>query len=317
LLFAFFHSANLFSQGYISYYNKTNEAEWHFDNSRYNESKSTLLEAFDLVKTPHLKDILLYAHIICLEGKSDKAFKIVLKHVKANRLSGYNLSKYLTQCRTNLSLSAKQCMRIDSYPNDTATDDYRSKKRMLSQIDSMFLWDQKIRTEAYGSSAQDSVLWNTESGSRYVNLRKKWREIDSSNAAQMIHWINHGELINNELLVGSTNFTHLILHMHDSIFVVKEKLIQMIDLGNLEPWDYARVMDRWYNYNSQCLPYFAYTIAAKNLSCVSYDTIVENRKKIGLSVHYSRASVFYYIQLNKMMKYPLKEYYDKEIFKTK
>ena len=120
----------------------------------------------------------------------------------------------------------------------------------------------------------------------------------------------------NEFIGENPNFSHLILHFHDSIDVLADDLLEMIDLGNLEPWDFARVVDRKRNFSGECLTYFSYTIGAKNLNCIELQQVIENRGKIGLSRYYSRSSVYYYILPGSMMKHPLEMFYKKETHKN-
>lgn len=294
---------------YIPYYNKTNEAEWHYDNGRFKKAQSLFEDAFKLVNIPKTKDLWLYCIIVSKQDKSKKIFRLLKKHVKAIGGTTTPISPYLE--KDGIYLSPRHIRRIDSFVLDTNSVRYREEQRTLNVIKGLYQNDQEIRTK-YDDA--DSLWWGTGNDSVYVSRRVQTSIIDSSNFVVLQNLFRDGKLQNNRFL--GYEFATLLLHMtYERFIMIEELLFTMVQNGILDPWDFACAKDRKYTEHGDCIYYFAYTFTSDSLKCRSYGDILAHRKTIGLSIYYSRPSFNFYIKPYRMMKKPLKEFYETELKK--
>jgi len=277
--------------GYIDYYNMVNKAEWLYEQGNYKESEVVLKQAFNKVEFSKTKDIWLYVLILSKKNCWNKIYKILKNHLK--KIGGTDKSIVPFLEKSGIELNNYQLRKLNNIILDTSSLSYIKFHNQLNIIDSLHNEDQRIRNQFLAGE---------------VTL-KNIGEIDSLNTLKLLDMFKNDSLTLNKKL--DHKFYRILLHLELKHFELLDLyLIQMLDNGNLEPWSYARAWDRSHAINDECLNYFAYTYDSKNLNCLTYDEILKNRKKIGLSIYYSRPSYRFYVPVYKMMKIPFKEYYN-------
>jgi len=295
-------------QGYIDYYNNVSEAEWLFDNKKFHEAESILKRSFKLVETAKNRDLWLYLTILKTNNKHGKAFRCLKKHIKSIGGTFFSLRPYLI--KKEFEFSEKQFNKLDRIKLDTTKTEYVESMKFNLVLNSLVEQDQKIRLAAnkLGDSFSDSVLWITNSDTTIVNRLDYSFKISEYNDSILKDLLLSRKLIYAKY-INHIDLRLLLLHMNYENFIeIESELIEMIDQGNMEPYDYACAKDRKYTENGDCIIYFAYTLTADNFSCIDIEQVFENRKKIGLTTFYTRTSMRRHIKVNSQMKYPLTEY---------
>lgn len=303
----FLHS-NLFGQrNYIPYYNITAEAEWHYDNGRFDQAEVLFVQAFKQIDLPKTKDVWLYAIILAKKGEKNKVYRLLKTHIRKIGGVSRRIDPYLKD--SNIDLSDKQIAKINSFLMDTTSIEYLDEMKTISILDSMMDVDQLSKKKDAG---YDSIWWVSGNDSVFVERKKIIQKVDSLNYLAIVDLIENGKLKNNRFL--GSNFSLLLLHMRTDRFVnIEPQLFDLVQTGILDPWDFASAKDRKYTENGDCIIYYAYTYTTDDLTCISYDEILKNRKSIGLSTYYRRPSFNFYIRPGRMMKTPMREFYESEL----
>jgi|GEM_PF-5090762 len=303
-----FLNGNLFGQrNYIPYYNISAEAEWHYDNGRFDQAEVLFEQAFKQIDLPKTKDVWLYAIILSKKGEKNKVYRLLKTHFRKIGGVSRRIDPYLKD--SNIELSDKQIAKINSFIIDTTSIEYMDEMKTISILDSMVEVDQLSKKKDAG---YDSIWWVTGNDSVFVERKKIIQDVDSLNYLAIVDLIENGKLKKNRF-VGA-NFSLLLLHMRTDRFVnIEPQLFELVKTGILDPWDFASAKDRKYTENGDCIIYYAYTYTADDLTCISYDEILNNRRSIGLSAYYRRPSFNFYIRPGRMMKTPMKEFYESEL----
>lgn len=299
---------NLFGQrNYIPYYNITAEAEWHYDNGRFDQAEVLFVQAFKQIDLPKTKDVWLYAIILSKKGEKNKVYRLLKTHIRKIGGVSRRIDPYLKDSK--IELSDKQIAKINSFLIDTTSIEYLDEMKTISSLDSMGQADQLCRKKDAG---YDSIWWVSGNDSVFVERKNIIQEVDSLNYLTIVDLIENGKLKNNRFL--GSNFSLLLIHMRTDRFVnIEPQLFELVQTGILDPWDFASAKDCAYTASGDCIIYFAHTYLAHDLTCISYDEILKNRKSIGLSTYYRRPSFNFYIRPGRMMKTPMREFYESEL----
>lgn len=303
----FIHIHLLGQCNYIPYYNITAEAEWNYDNGRYDKAEILFEQAFKDIDVPKTKDVWLYAIILSKKGETNKVYRLLKKHIREIGGVQGSIDPYLE--KSNIKLKDRQIEKINSFQMDTTSLKYLDEMKTISILENLYKMDQLCRTK---EDWADSIWWVNGADSVFVERKKIIQEVDSLNYRTIVDLIENGKLKNNRFL--GLYFATLILHMeYDRFLTIEAELLNMVREGVLDPWNFAMAKDRKYTDHGDCIIYYAYTFVADDLTCISYDEILENRKSIGLSTYYSRPSFNFYIRPGRMMKIPMQEFYESEL----
>lgn len=295
---------------YIEYYVLTNEAEWYYEKGDLIESEKYLDTAFLLVDRVNIKDLWIYCSILNQTNREKESAAFLRGFLKEQGLSfkDDHFNKVLVSY--NFSLSPKELKKMTRKLSTNKEVWGEVTCRTCEMIDSMHALDQKYRKAL--NNNLDSVYYHSNEDSAWVDIRTALIKVDSANSSIIKELVVRRKLENAAHLCAS-NLYHLLLHMNDQVFFdIRQDLFLYIKSGQLNPWEFACVYDRHLILGDSCLKFFAYPLT-DNLDCVSYDEILENRRSIGLSTHYSRQSWGYYIKKGTMMKFDFRVYYDKTI----
>lgn len=285
------NSVNTVYGNYIDYYNLVSKAEWLYDNEKHEDAEALFVKAFEQVEIAKTKDVWIYCLILNKRKANTEIYKVLKNHLKNIGGTDKKISPYLK--KEGIILKDCQFNKLDKIRIDTTLKSYSLSIAQLKIIDSLHNQDQFIR-QAFNKG---------EATVEEVGV------VDSSNALMLLKLFKEDNLIQNKRL--DQKFYRILLHMRLKYFNMLDPfLLEMIKIGTLDPWQYARAWDRSHAVDGQCLKYFSYTFDSKDLNCLSYDEILKNRQEIGLSIYYSRPSYRFYVPIYKMMKIPLKEYYD-------
>lgn len=299
-------SNNTFSN-YIPYYNITNEAEWMYDQGKYDKAEELFLKAFKMNVIPKWKDILIYVKILNQKKDKKTIFNVLEKQLISTGGVNFNISEYLK--KEKIKLSKTQYLELDKHILDSNSAIQKHHKFLNNCIDSMHYLDQYIRKKQRNDF--DKVYIENEN--KFLNILDAEDYIDSLNAQKLLSLFQNNELANFEII--NYKLSILLTHLDSRFFKLKSYLFLMLKNGNLDPFDYAVSNDRAINKRGECSEYFSYLPSIENRDCLSYQDITRNRMEIGLSIYYFRPSFAFYISENNMMKYPLEDYF--KAFKVK
>lgn len=300
-----------FSQDYIEYYNICNEAEYLFDNDRFPEAEAKYKEAFELVEVAKSKDVLLCMRCMIWDERRTEAYQLYYDHL----LNSKALDKFsMDWLRTfNIYFTGHQEYELSQLQPDTLSNEYVFGNRVDSLLVELVKVDQKLRlsTGKLGRRHEDSIYWVEGSDSTLVNSSVKYAEITDFVDSSLIELINSG-WIDTAFQYSQVDFGLLLIHMdHDHFKLIEVQLMDLIRKGKMEPWQFARVVDRIYGSEGECPPYLVYT-SRDFIYCNSLEQVKGYRRQIGLTTYYTDASVFRHIRLTKSsMKRPLDDFYNR------
>lgn len=284
---------------YIPYYIIVNEAEWLYDQGKYDQAEDLFLKAFKIDVTPKWKDILIYVKILDKKKDNKNIFNILEKQLISTGGVNFNISEYLK--KEKIILSKTQYHDLDKYVLDSNSTKQKQLKFLNSCIDSMHYLDQDIRMKILNNVKSETIENN------HLNISDAEDNIDSLNAQKLLSLFQNNDLANYEII--NYKFQILLIHLDENFSILKDYLLLMLKNGNLDPFEYASTYDRSIQRIGICSKYFSYVPNLKDKSCIDFNTILKNREEIGLSKYYYRSSFAFYISVNNMMKYPLEEYF--------
>jgi hypothetical protein len=284
---------------YIPYYMIVNEAEWLYDQGKYDQAEDLFLKAFKIDVTPKWKDILIYVKILDKKKDNKNIFNVLEKQLISTGGVNFNISEYLK--KEKIILSKTQYHDLDKYVLDSNSTKQKQLKFLNSCIDSMHYLDQDIRMKILNNVKSETIENN------HLNISDAEDNIDSLNAQKLLSLFQNNDLANYEII--NYKFQILLIHLDENFSILKDYLLLMLKNGNLDPFEYASTYDRSIQRIGICSKYFSYVPNLKDKSCIDFNTILKNREEIGLSKYYYRSSFAFYISVNNMMKYPLEEYF--------
>lgn len=284
---------------YIPYYIIVNEAEWLYDQGKYDQAEDLFLKAFKIDVTPKWKDILIYVKILDKKKDNKNIFNVLEKQLISTGGVNFNISEYLK--KEKIILSKTQYHDLDKYVLDSNSTKQKQLKFLNSCIDSMHYLDQDIRMKILNNVKSETIENN------HLKISDAEDNIDSLNAQKLLSLFQNNDLANYEII--NYKFQILLIHLDENFSILKDYLLLMLKNGNLDPFEYASTYDRSIQRIGICSKYFSYVPNLKDKSCIDFNTILKNREEIGLSKYYYRSSFAFYISVNNMMKYPLEEYF--------
>jgi hypothetical protein len=276
-----------------------NEAEWLYDQGKYDQAEDLFLKAFKIDVTPKWKDILIYVKILDKKKDNKNIFNVLEKQLISTGGVNFNISEYLK--KEKIILSKTQYHELDKYVLDSNSTKQKQLKFLNSCIDSMHYLDQDFRKKILNNVKNETIENN------HLNISDAEDNIDSLNAQKLLSLFQNNDLANYEII--NYKFQILLIHLDENFSILKDYLLLMLKNGNLDPFEYASTFDRSIQRIGICSKYFSYVPNLKDKSCIDFNTILKNREEIGLSKYYYRSSFAFYISVNNMMKYPLEEYF--------
>lgn len=301
-----------YADNYIPYLNLTNEAEWLYDQERYEDSKKTFELAFKLVERAKYKDVLLYSKILSKENKQEKIYELLKNHLKQTGGLTFRISTDLE--RLDITLSEKRLQELDQYV-DTSSVHYQAELALSNELEKLCDLDQLVRSK---NEWKDSIWWVTGNDSTYVSRHQQMLEVDSLNYIKMNElMLEYLPKVEN-LIMSEFYLSRLLIHMNYKHFTsIENHLFELVKRGLLDPWVFARSKDRSYASQIDCPIYFTHIYDFEIIYCTPLAKIKENRRSIGLSTYYRRPSFSYYITPGRMMKEPFDEFYRMKIEESK
>lgn len=287
-------SFNLWSQNYISYYNKVNEGENAIFNKEYTSAYNLISEAFN-IESPHAKDYYLLA--VCLdEMDSVKNKKKIKKCLLDASIKGGNITHWLGKRPLNIILSKRFLKRVNRK--------YRKWMANTESIRDTILYFERNDQEFRKLFSDSIKMYYSEESVEYQNGVKELRLKDSSNQVEFLEYVmNNGYPGIN--VSGTDRIATLILHVLDChIEAYDSVLLEQLKMGNIEPFYYGSMIDRIRCYIEGKAYYYAYP---SNNSCFPSEVeIIQNRIHIGMSPFFQGPRRFVNIEGSKKLEINLK-----------
>lgn len=241
---------------YIDYHLKVYEARKLYYNKQFSKAAQKYIEAFNLVDYIHVSN-LLDAQEVAGEAKNDS-----LKSMVENNFKLYNSS---------INLNYRQI------------------------VDSLFINDQKVRTEKYVKASllhyrcmNDSTY--DASNDEHKDARLKVRQMNNADSVNISKLLNLIRLYGfpSEKTLGKDGYEHaFIILLHFDVdkdnLLLKPILDEALVKGDILPEDYAWIVDRRLSWGKNENPfYYQMPMGSEKLTETEIQEVNERRKKIGL-----------------------------------
>jgi hypothetical protein len=267
----------------VEYYNVVNEAEWLLYNQKPDSAIILYEKAFKL-NQPKAIDHYRLAEAYALKGN----LKSTYHHLKKASEKGIHLSYWMK--------GRKGTVFNDLYKTDSVF------KMRIEKIDKVYLnrldkiSNEKVRDTLIYFSKQDKLYRSIsdsmnvfdKKSNEYLTFRKKFAENDSLVGNQLYEYLLENDFPD-IYLYGEKLHTILIHLTCQAYGKLKGLLYGKMLIGKVPPNYYASMIDR---IGCQCedkMTYLAYT----NVHCkIDYNTALENRKKIGLTIYFKDNNAF-------------------------
>lgn len=273
--FVCFFTSSIYSQNYLEYYRKINDAEINNLNGNYAKSDSLYNVAFTLVKKPLKEDFFLAALNAEKLRDNNKVYKYLsnsllkglrFKRIKKERFKSFKNSLLWKKIKKNKAHFHQQYISSLDIP-------------LQEEIIEMIKSDQKARRPIFGS-------WKQMKKTDTYNF-KRLLEIIKDNNGAWPGFSKIGELTPKGKYDVTGNITLLLLHFsRKQIEILKPYMLKAVLSGEMYPYQYARAVD-YVSFKNNLI-----NINGKIESCSFYGTYAnsiicdckkaeEEREKIG------------------------------------
>jgi len=281
ILFGLFN--NCFAQHYISYHNLVNEAEYWMYKQEYKKAEKLYNKAFHLEKA-FPKDSYLLAKCYAAQGKK----KLCYKWLKESSRTPISFTPYFIKRADQKDVFINVFDEIGEL--EAVSSELKILKKDTDKVykDSVYTM---IRDTMVALSKQDQLYRKNATQEElkselYLNLLNQNDLSIQKSFLEIIKAYGYPDYHNMGTDKGDLLLVHILgdEQMHRTY---KELLYKELQKGNMLPFPYAYMMDRWHLVtNNIC--YLSMRIYTQKLCTENdYEDIVNRRSDIGLSIYFT------------------------------
>lgn len=281
ILLTFALSTATFAQDYIPYYNLVNEAEYWLYKEEYSKAKQLYLKAFSLEK-PMGKDAYLLAKCYAYQGNKAEC----LRWLEASANTPISFAPYL------LRKASQYPIFQAVFPEDGELEALIQDLLLLKEVTDKKYKDttyRMLQDTIYALCQQDQIY--RKKGHISNLTTEDWRLIRENDS------IVQTALLNLSQQYGYPGFPYIGTDIGDLILVhvrqpkmyqdYKALLYNAIKKGQILPFGYAYMVDRWELHQSKSCYLFMRIYTRKLCEETDYAAIAKRRLSIGLSIYFS------------------------------
>ncbi len=273
-----------FSQNYIEYYNLINEAEYQVYSGNDSAALSYYEKAFNCEK-PHAKDLFDYALCVKRTDNSKDIRPLLIKSARNNGDVSFWL--YVIDQEKNFH---------ESFIEKLVKIEKRNRRKTKEMRDTLDYF--KHQDQIFVGSIKDNY---SKTDPKYIEFMEKFYEHDSLYQVKFLNYINENGYPG-FLTIGTDVAAGILLHLTCLNYQkAKDMLYKELINGRILPYCYAMMVDRRECICNREAYYYAYPMK----SCLpEKDKILENRKKIGVSIYFQGPRTFTGFSPTTILKLP-------------
>lgn len=281
ILFSFLFNNTIFAQDYIPYYNLVNEAEYWMYKEDYTKATQLYLKAFALEK-PMGKDAFLLAKCYAFEGNKTAC----LHWLETSTRIPVSFTPYLLRKDTQYPIFQaifSENGELEALIQDLLLLKEASNKKYKDTTYRM------LQDTVYALCRQDQIYRKKSASGNFTD--EDWRLIRENDS------IVQTALLYITQQYGYPGFPHVGTDLGGLILVhvsapkmyqrYKDLLYKAIKKGQILPFGYAYMVDRWQLHESKSCYLFMRIYTRKLCQEADYSAIVKRRLDIGLSIYFS------------------------------
>ena len=273
-----------FAQNYIEYYNLINEAEYYVYSGNDSAALIYYEKAFNCEK-PHAKDLFDYALCVKRTDNSKDIRPLLVKSAK--NFGDVSFWLYVIDEEKNFH---------ESFIEKLVKIEKRNRRKTKEMRDTLDYF--KHQDQIFVGSIKDNY---SKTDPKYREFLEKFHEHDSLYQVEFLNYINENGYPG-FLTIGTDLAVAILLHLSCSNYqIAKDILYKELINGRILPFNYAMMVDRLECICNGESYYSAYPMK----SCLpGKDKILENRKKIGVSIYFQGPRTVYGLSSLTILKLP-------------